>query len=374
VLSSWNGLPAGGIVAGLLLLSSGGCERGTEMWVPGAKPTAYSGAVAAPSRPVAAPSRPKHPTGGIASGSGEEAGPESIEADAVVEGPLKEQLALIRGALRLSDQRAIDDALQRCRALDQGAVQRVLIRILKANEDDLGVAAARALGKLKIRAGLRSLYDRILSEDIFLAQAAAEALGDLGDPGAVPQLISQAKRHASASVRSAAVEAVGRIGDRSALSAVLEGVQDPDPTVRESVARVIGRLGQPQEHHLLLTPLLQDPAPRVRLAAVLALAELRAPEALDSLVGLLADSSEEVRRTVEAALVSFPDRLAVRRKLMESLESGDGAFLLSYSQALKTVCDCSCLPDVKRIGENSSKPVTRNACNALYQQLQAGCP
>lgn len=358
----------------LLLLLAVGCERRKdEMWIPGAKPTAISAKARALALEHAQQAQAEDDE--AAARQEEAADSDQAAGTTVVDvlPQLKQELHALQRADRAKDRFASEEAFRKVQALDREAVSRELPRILAANEDDLGVSAALLMGKLKLTSGLQALSTRLAGDDIFMAQAAARALGEIGSPVAVDQLVDQAKRHNSASVRAASLEALGRIGDRTALPRVLDTVHDPDPSVREAAAHIVGRLGNAEEHRETLHALMKDSTARVRLNAVLALAELRAPEAVDNLVDLLEDDSEESRRSAEAALISFPDRGTVRRKLMEALEQRSGSALLSYSQALKSICDCSCRIELNSIAERTPKPIVKNACLELSRQITATC-
>jgi HEAT repeat protein len=61
--------------------------------------------------------------------------------------------------------------------------------------------------------------------------AACRALGEIGDPQAIPHLI-QALRDDYSDVRSAACWALGRIGDPQAIPHLIQALQDENAWVR----------------------------------------------------------------------------------------------------------------------------------------------
>jgi hypothetical protein len=104
-----------------------------------------------------------------------------------------------------------------------------------SNSDDLKrIAAADALGQLKVRQALRPLMAKLQQDpNPGVRASAAEALGQLGDPVAVNALIEALQLPAldipSETVRPAAARALGHIGDPAAipaLSRALEGAGD----------------------------------------------------------------------------------------------------------------------------------------------------
>src|SRR5262249_34288815 len=72
-------------------------------------------------------------------------------------------------------------------------------------------------------------------------QAAIEALGKIGDKQAIP-LLTPALADKTASVRQAAIEALGKIGDKQAIALLTRWRTDRSDTVREAACRVVERL------------------------------------------------------------------------------------------------------------------------------------
>lgn len=82
--------------------------------------------------------------------------------------------------------------------------------------------------------------------------------------------------------------------------AVRAALRDPDPGHRAQAARVAARLGAELVQEVV--PLLEDPSPEVRRAAMLTAAPLPEAVATDDLLRWLHDSDVEVRRLCEQAL------------------------------------------------------------------------
>ena len=362
------------LLLAVLLLCLSSCERPKEtFWVPGAKPTAFSASSRVVSRDAPRAEDDRGEPKEAREADPGEAAVQDRPKGALPMPELMSQLRAFGDAERSGDRKALARCMRRIEAMERAPLEVGLVRVLRRNEEGLGPSAARIAGRLKVHSALRSLYERLSMQDVFMARAAAEALGDMNDPAAVPWLVAALARQPSASVRGAVLEALGKLKDRSALTGIMEAVHDPDATVRQAAARVLGKLGTAEEHHARLHALIKDPSHLVRVSAALSLAELRAPEAVDSLVGLLSDPSEEARKSALKALIAFPDRLNVRTKLMYALEHGEGEDRLSYSQALKAVCDCSCLPDLNHMAEHNRNVFVRNASKALAQEIGSSC-
>ena len=74
-----------------------------------------------------------------------------------------------------------------------------------------------------------------------MRRAAAEALGNIGDPPALPALL-QALQDEDGGVRRAAAEALGNIGDPQALPALTQALQDKDGWVRRAAVKALKQL------------------------------------------------------------------------------------------------------------------------------------
>ncbi len=165
---------------------------------------------------------------------------------------------------RLVDLGATDIGLMLSVSADQAADSRtrwVAIRVLgqvggaqardalllrmKDDQPAIRVAAASALGDLGDRMAVPALITALDDESQLVRAAAAGALGALGDARAVTPLAEVLRdragyiRGSSLWVRKHYVDALGRIGDRSALPTLLTALDDSDPAVAESALRAM---------------------------------------------------------------------------------------------------------------------------------------
>ncbi|MGD8452029.1 MAG: HEAT repeat domain-containing protein [Phycisphaerae bacterium] len=125
-----------------------------------------------------------------------------------------------------------------------------LIETLRAEDSELQVAAARALGQLGDREAIGPLLTALSDEDMEVQEAAAEALGKLRAKQAVVPLVTILNREQGSQdwyrlrdLREASIEALGLIGDRTALVAIVRKLPELESDQRTVAIRTIFRLG-----------------------------------------------------------------------------------------------------------------------------------
>jgi HEAT repeat protein len=111
-------------------------------------------------------------------------------------------------------------------------------------------------------------------------------------------------------LRMAAANALRRVGDSGALPALIETLEDPNPRVRERAARACGAVGDERATDALAAR-LADPAGSVRREAAAALAAIGTERALEPLLDAADDDREEVRYAAVAALGGYPGMAAI---------------------------------------------------------------
>lgn len=186
--------------------------------------------------------------------------------------------------------------------------------------------------------------------------AAAEALGKIADPAALP-ILCDALRVQWLNTRLAAVKALGGIGEAAVpiLCAALEhGCDD----VRLGSAGQLGEIGDPSGVPSLRRA-LTDCEDRVRQNACWALGRLRAADAVPDLCDALNDRRQNVRRYAAAALGQIGDPRAVG-PLSAALETANG------EDDYDPVGPCAAA-SLGEIGDPDAIPVLRKA---LQQKLR----
>ena len=136
------------------------------------------------------------------------------------------------------------------------------------------VMAAGALGQVEGRVRLPALEAALGDSAAEVRANAASALERIGNPAAVPALLSALSREPDLEASDAMVHALGAAHDPRATEGIVHVLADSLPQLRESAAKMLGMLGDDRAVEPLMLA-TRDPDHRVRLTAVWALDELQ---------------------------------------------------------------------------------------------------
>jgi HEAT repeat protein len=178
------------------------------------------------------------------------------------------------------------------------AVQRALTRLL--GQDTVRSHVVEAL----VRNGavvVVPLIEQLHAEDLDTRQAAAVALGRIGDRRATQPLIAALDEP---ELTLAAAGALARIGDGAAFEALVTRLGDPDAAVRQAVIAALNSIGHEDMPRRVVT-LLADADPIVREAALKIAGYFGYPDCLDRVLACCRDQNETVRRTAVEQLPFF---------------------------------------------------------------------
>ena len=133
------------------------------------------------------------------------------------------------------------------RCNDKACLDRLLL-IIQSDQIAVRAAAARSLamqakgndGAARMVLVLPALQNALADPALEVVVEAAEDLGSLGVPAAVP-LLAGLLRHKAVAVRKTAAQALERISDISVLEELIAGLDDPDIGVRLGVLGAVSR-------------------------------------------------------------------------------------------------------------------------------------
>jgi HEAT repeat protein/beta-lactamase regulating signal transducer with metallopeptidase domain len=228
-------------------------------------------------------------------------------------------------------------------AMDQGngravredtAVVRALIARLRDEDAEVRQAAAHALGRIGDRMAITPLVNTLDDPEIEVVSAALDALSNFekGVPAApIRRLLTSDNseiRHSAlhilghlrdressvaiarlvsdqdADVRQTAIQALSEIGDPSSASAIAAAIGDADADVRESALQALSELGGTIPE-AAVTRALRDVDADVRDAAIHLVEERRMVSMVPELIRMLDDTSAEIRECAAEALTEM---------------------------------------------------------------------
>lgn len=190
----------------------------------------------------------------------------------------------------------------RKRPFHAGFAMKSLRTTLASDADELRRArAAEAIGEFMDPNGLAHLEAAFEEEEsATVRRAAVLALGRLNHPGGRTALAS-ALADADAGVRRAALESIRRVNFFTQSEPILEALGDADPAVRRDAAQWLGQFRVTDAREVLTSLLTSDPDERVRQSAAWALG--RVGGAKNALTAAFEkETSKPVRDAIEVAL------------------------------------------------------------------------
>jgi hypothetical protein len=198
-----------------------------------------------------------------------------------------------------------------------------------------------------------------------IPEAAAEAAapGTTGGQGA-------AEPHAEQPIPEAAVAAVAPVDQVSKIKPdtdpLPQALRDRDASVRRAAVEAIGRRNDPTDTPLLLSA-LSDPDEIVRLEAMYALRDRLSPDLRrEALVNACSDSDETVRRKAIEALADLADERDTP-VLLRALRDSDDSVRLEAIYAVKYRLKPEMREDLVNASADANEGVRRKAIEALAE-------
>jgi len=147
----------------------------------------------------------------------------------------------------------------------------------------------------------RWLINRLRTKSVEIRTYILQALGKVGDESALPAILDAVK-DSNSTIRRFAVSALADLGDTRAVDALIGALNDSETDIRVAATMALGRLGGKRAENALIA-LLDDKEISVRAQAVIALGHLRSNQALPLLNQMMAtESNEWMRRYISQAI------------------------------------------------------------------------
>ncbi|HRJ53454.1 MAG TPA: HEAT repeat domain-containing protein [Candidatus Thiothrix moscowensis] len=214
---------------------------------------------------------------------------------------------LARDQLIASDIRNVSDFTN---TPDVSQVIPYALGLLKDENFSVRWRAAEVLGNMQVPEAIPSLLDSLKNmEGDSLRREAVDVLCKMQVQAAVPALLDLLKDE-DGLIRRRAVIALGAMQAQTALPALLDLLRDGDVDVRMSAGQVLGAM-QAQTALPALLDLLKDGDVGVRMSAVDVLGAMQAQTAIPALLDLLKDDDVHIRINAARALGKMQVQAAV---------------------------------------------------------------
>ena len=181
--------------------------------------------------------------------------------------------------------------------------ERAVPYLIQMTQDEDVAVLLKALGalrKIKDPNAIDPLIELLSHESSRIRQRSIDVLGQVGDAVVAEQLEQMLRNDRSEDVRAAAAKALGEIRDPGAVDCLIDALHDAFSVKCRAIV-ALGDIGEESSLASLLA-MLKDPAPEIRYHASQALAQMQHELAAKNIRPLLNDSNAMVRRGAAKAL------------------------------------------------------------------------
>jgi len=228
--------------------------------------------------------------------------------------------------------------------------------------------SVRALGGIGERSAIPALIDHLADGDPDVEDAAAEALTKLRGRDVAARLVPMLSLE-HVGLRNRAMQLLRRVGG-DAPDLLLRMLQDGDRDQRIFCADIIGSLRVGGAVKALCAALLRDPDPNVRAAAATSLGQQRDPTCLPSLVESLGDD-EWIQFAVVEAMANIGDPAAVD-PLLGHMEHCSELVRARIAEALGELADPKSAPHLLEAIAKAQGMLLCLLCGALIKTAEPG--
>jgi len=253
-----------------------------------------------------------------------------------------------------------------------------LITQLKSHDVNVATKAARALSKAGDSRAVEPLV-RALEHPTYVnrgnaaaapvREAAEEALVALGDVG-VEALIRALRRNQQGKdwvVRNSAAKILGRIGDPNAIDALIDATDDPDSIVRQQVGTALTAFGNLVRERLAARRASGTPADVVQNQVLAADGD---DVAIDALISAVTDEREPVRMQAVRSLATVRHGRAIQA-LANAVDDTNSDIRASAVQALVGV-GAAAHPTLVKLLNSAVQSTREHARDAVGDAIRLG--
>lgn len=241
----------------------------------------------------------------------------------------------------------------------------VIHKDLLSDDDQARIRAAEYMIQNTSPDDTESLVDLLEQESkIHVAWRLVEALGRIGEPGAIPALRSSLER-GQVNLASEAILALERIGTEDALAALARGLHLSDSYLSGKAAEALIRIGKPSVQHI--HEYLSDTNPTIMIRAIEVLSHIADERSEKKLIAIMKSGMpNSVRCEAVYALGSYQtaeSEAVLKEALLDS--STDESLRRAAAYALRNYHTATAAAALGKALEEESKDVRGSAVYAM---------
>jgi len=180
-----------------------------------------------------------------------------------------------------------------------------LIPLLKDSDPDVRAAVSRAIEHLEASGELNEILHTLKTGNMGSRIAAIYALGEIGGEAVISPLVYCAGRPED-DIRAAAVEILGRLAETSTLPVLLERLNDQNPAIQARAITALSKFPVSVVLCERLRPFMKANDGDREAEAALALARLGDRSAMAAIISLLSSPYSSTRKAAATALSLLP--------------------------------------------------------------------
>lgn len=189
-----------------------------------------------------------------------------------------------------------------------------------SSDDEAIRAAAIDMLSVKGEPAYPYIMKAVVDKSPIVRTAVADAIGSIGRPSMI-KILSHLSKDSFVDVRLATVRALQMMDDKRAFPHIVHFFSDEDAIVRDGAAHAAAAYGQPGLS--VLIRLLHMKNPDVRIAAAVAVGEIRDVRSLPYILPHLGDSDPRVREAIQKSVAQHDYRAIDPLKMFIAEAEGD---------------------------------------------------
>jgi HEAT repeat protein len=255
---------------------------------------------------------------------------------------------------------------------DGGAVEP-LIQALKDDNENVRTGAASALEKIGNPRAVEALIEALERNDNQLRRRAAEALVRVGTAAIEPLIALLTDSTRGYKARSKAASILGQIGDARTVEPLIAALKHHHQSLRQAAAEALGRIADPRAAEPLIGALDEEDTLLCFLAAE-ALQKIGDSRAVEPLIKSLDDGDCDTGWRAASALGKTGDPRAVE-PLIEALDQEDAFLCLTAAEALGKIGDPRAIEPLIALHCKATDHLVRDQASESLKQCgyQASC-